>query len=168
MSLLTTTAFAQEISYFVKTELPVIKGNSVERNHRDWIEVSGVYFQFANEVSAPSGGAGREAGVGKMSGVTFSVKNGTWSPEFSLATLTGERIGKLTIDYVKFSQDQGKVIQKVELMGVHFTNHSIKGLDEMVTVVADKITLTVYGVRADGTELPPVDRTWDFTAAKEL
>ncbi|QIG39277.1 type VI secretion system tube protein Hcp [Microbacterium sp. 4R-513] len=149
-------------------QLPGIPGDSVERDHRDWIPVTGVTWgvEQAGGIGAGAGGGAGRAGRTTQHPLIVSAPTSIASPLLFEAVAKGAHLATARLEVVRANEGRGTVIMRWEFEDVRVTRLDIAGAsvgyDDAFELVAKRVRLSVLTVDERGGAGQPVTRGWDF------
>ncbi|WP_166644438.1 type VI secretion system tube protein Hcp [Microbacterium sp. BK668] len=151
-------------------QLPGIPGSSVERDHRDWIEVAGVTWgleQAGAPGAGPGGGAGR-SGRATQHPLVVTAPTSIASPLIFEAIAKGTNVATARLDVVRPSDGGSAVVIRWDFADVRLMRLDISGAQpgftDLFELVAKRARLSVTQADAHGGAEEPVTRGWDFAA----
>lgn len=158
---------AYAIDYFM--QIDGIDGDSASRGHEKWVDVDTFSWGVTN--STPVGGGGGGSGKGKT---TFAPFGWTQHLDSSTVPLFLEVAGGTHTPNVIFEAEMAGrsqyVFFRMAFENVQFTALNISGDPSSVQVdgklVYDKITMTYWPQKKDGSRGDPIVGAWDVNAAK--
>jgi type VI protein secretion system component Hcp len=154
-------------NYDVYLILDGISGESVTRGYENWIGLSGVEFDAANQGSSSAGSGG---GAGKALLNQFKINKVIDSSSTSLFqnTMSGTHIPKGQIVFVKQGEVQ-EIILTIELTDIMITDYSFYDLGETVSLKFDSIKLiyTFYDAKT-GIKKNTIIGGWSFNQNTKL
>ena len=131
-----------------------LKGESTDKDHKDWIEVESWSFGVSQPVSGPSGTGGRAAARADFQSLCITKAVDKSSVDLNLYCAKGEHIAKLELEVC---QETGEKVNywKMEFENAMVQSVSISGggssrPNESVCFVYDKCIWTYTAVKDDG------------------
>jgi len=165
----TSTGTASASSYYLK--IGDIKGESKERNHKDWIDVDSFYWGITRNATVGSGpGSGqRSAAIGSPLSWTQWLDSSV--PQLFSGVATGKRFQNATLDVATESADAGRIVyfqmlfQDVGLTALNLNGAG--GNNELVhaagALVYSRLVMTYWPLDNNGRVGTPITGTWDFS-----
>ena len=151
-------------------QLPGIPGDSVQRDHRDWITVTGVTWGVEQATSGGLGGFGGGGRGGRASQhpLVVSAPTSIASPLVFEAITKGTNLPTARLDVVRAGDGGNDVVirwdfEDARLMQLHIAG-AAPGFDDTFELVAKRARLSVSAVDPRGAATQPVARGWDFAA----
>lgn len=151
-------------------QLPGIPGDSVERDHKGWITVTGVTWGVEQSSSGGLGGVGGGGRAGRASQHPLAVSAPTSiaSPLIFEAITKGTNLPSARLDIVRSSDARSEVafrweFEDARLMQLHIAG-AAPGLDDSFELVAKRARVSVFPVDDVGRATQAVARGWDFAA----
>jgi type VI secretion system secreted protein Hcp len=146
-----------------------IPGESVDRQHPDWIEV----FDFKWAASSAQSGTGGGGGAGKatVTDLTVSSRLSQASPKLFLAVMTGKVAKTAVLEGVKQAGDQSPApFMRLSLEDVVVTGYSSRGGEETpqdeFSLAYSRISFSYWMQQADGSMGEEQVVRWDVKANK--
>ncbi len=152
------TAFGISGNGKVYLKLDGIKGESTDKDHKDWIGVSSFSIGAANNIGSQSSGAG----AGKVTFNSFSItkKVDKASPTLFAATTSGKHITSGEVAFSKKSDGKPLDYLVFKFTGILVSSLKLAGQgnnpSENVTFNFQKLSETFQGVDAKGKKIAPV------------
>ena len=92
-----------------------VEGESLEANHKGWIEVSDVHYSISN-ASSFAAGSGQGQGATQLSPISVTAKTGKHSPDFLRKCMNGTPFETMEFEWLKQTGDSaGQVAHKLKL-----------------------------------------------------
>ena len=156
---ITLTAPAAQGAFDMFIKIDDIKGESSEKNHRDWSDVTGFKFGVSSENSKSS-----------PKPLVITKRLDRSSPQLFLKTAQGASIPKVTLELTTNTINGNEVFYQITLHGVTITSVITNGGagDEMPTEEISFNFLKIemqYGMIVDGVLTPTDPVIWDFNGS---
>ncbi|HTP57284.1 MAG TPA: type VI secretion system tube protein Hcp [Spirochaetia bacterium] len=157
----------------VFTFLDQIPGDSADARHRDWIDTVGYRFGVQNNSTGRTGGGGSAA----ASFTNFCILKvaDSSSPELFVRTASGEPVREARIEIVKSGGKEPTLLLRFRLTNVTVVSFKpaqavagISSLLDLVELKYDRIEITFFTTRADGSPGTQVTEGWDVVANRPL
>ena len=158
-------------------QLAGIPGTSVERDHRDWIEVTSATWGVeqtgagGGPASGPGGagqGGGGGSGKSAQNPLVVSAPTTIATPLIFEAVAKGIHLPTAKLEVVRGSSGRGVVVIRWEFEDVRLTRLDVAGaqpgFDDAFQLIAKRVRLSVSQTTATGAPGQPVARGWDFAA----
>lgn len=146
-------------------QLPGIPGDSVDRDHRDWIPVTAVTWGVEQAASGGGGGGGR-GGRASQHPLVVSAPTSIASPLIFETITKGTNLATATLDVVRAGDRGGSTVIRWEFEDARLMRLGIAGgeagFDDAFELVAKRARLSVFPVDGRGAAGQPVSRGWDF------
>lgn len=156
------------VDYFLK--LDGIEGESVDKSHKGWIEISSFSWGLSQESAGGHGGGG---GTGKVSvqDFHFVANTGIQSPPLLVATGTGQHFKKAVLSVREAALKSEHI--KIELADVLVSSYQIGGNEgsepiDQFSLNFAKIEMAVRAQTVDGGQGAVVTGGWDVAANKKI
>lgn len=150
-------------------QLPGIPGEALDRDHKDWIELTSATWGV-EQSGRPAGGAGSGAGRSTQHPLVVSAPTSTATPLIFEAVTKGLHLPTATLEVVRAAQGRGAVAIRWEFEDVRVFRLDISGaapgFDDQFELVARRERLTVFGADPRGAAAQPMSRGWDFGTRK--
>lgn len=148
-------------------QLPGVKGESLDVNHRDWVELTG--FDWAVEMTGQPTTGGSGSGKPRPDAFQFTTSGvSAASPAMMAAAISGRAFQTAVVEWSKAGQGQ-KPYMRFNLGEVRITHYEIvsggKGVD-FVSMTAATISFTYRQQDQKGTLLAPITVTWDTRSGR--
>lgn len=151
-------------------QLDGIPGASAERDHENWIELTGATWgvQQAGAPGGGGGGAGGGAGRSVQHPLVVSAPTTVATPLLFEAVAKGTHIAKGKLEVVRVSEGRGAVVVRWEFEDLRLSRLDVSGAEsgfaDSFELVAKRARLTVFRDDPRGGAGQPVTRGWDFAA----
>lgn len=143
-----------------------IRGESTEKNHRDWIDINSFSWSISNTGSTQYGG-----GRAMFSPFSWTQQLDRSVPPLFVDVASGKHYPRATLDVQDASRLSG-VFFKMEFDDVLLTRLDIAGSGDRPNVAAafefSKITMTYRPTNPDGSLGAPVVGGWDMKSNKSF
>lgn len=137
-----------------------IRGESAERSHRDWIDITSFSWNISNTGSTQYGG-----GKATFSPFSWTQQLDRSVPPMFVAVASGKSYPRAILEVQDASRLSG-VFFKMEFDDVQLTRLNIAGSGDRPDVAAafefSRITMTYRPIKADGSLDAPVVGGWDL------
>ena len=146
-----------------------IKGACTLDKHENWIEVGSVYFNVSRSVEFKSQGADRTTSVAKFSEINLSRQVDVASADLFSQSVSGESLGKATIDLIRSDSNTHKTYMQIILYEPIITHYNISSsngdtANESLTINFTKISVEYNDQGVDQSQ----QKGWDITKSAEL
>ena len=142
-----------------------IKGESVDKNHKDWIDIDSFSWGIGNSGSVGSGGGG-SSGKAIFAPLSWTQQLDKSVPSLFLAVASGTHIKNATLDVQQAGAKSSGVFFQMSFDDVLLTSLNINGAGDVpgvnATLNASKITMTYRPQKADGSLGTAVIGGWDL------
>lgn len=161
-----STGTASASSYYLK--IGDIKGESKERNHKDWIDVDSFYWGITKNATVGSGSR-RGSAIGSPLSWTQWLDSSV--PQLFSGVATGKRFEEATLDVVAETTDAGRIVyfqMLFEDVGLTALNlNGASGNNGLVhaagALVYSRLVMTYWPLDSRGRLGDPITGTWDFS-----
>lgn len=149
--------------YFL--QIDSIKGESTDKNHKDWIDINSFSWGISNSGSVGSGGGG-SSGKAIFAPLSWTQQLDKSVPFLFLAVASGTHIKNATLDVQQAGAKSSGVFFQMSFDDVIMTSLSISGAGDVpgvnATLNSSKITMTYRPQKADGSLGSAVIGGWDL------
>lgn len=155
---------ATETAIFLK--LGDIKGQSKDKDHKDWINISTYGYGITMNIGAGAGQV-RQAGRASFGDIQITKLMDKASPSIAEAAASGQHFKTAEIESMSAAGgDKRSKLIKITLENVHITTLQHDGQDnevakEKIGLSYGKIKWEVTTTKPDGSEDAPVRAGWD-------
>lgn len=162
-----STGTASASSYYLK--IGDIKGESKERNHKDWIDVDSFYWGITRNATVGTGSGGRGAAIGSPLSWTQWLDSSV--PQLFSGVATGKRFQDATLDVAAETTDAGRIVyfqmlfEDVSLTALNLNGAggNSEGVRAAGALVYSKLVMTYWPLDNNGRVGAPITGTWDFS-----
>jgi type VI secretion system secreted protein Hcp len=152
-------------TYFLK--IGDIKGESTDKAHKDWIDISSFSWGISNTGSVGAGGGG-SAGKAIISPLSWTQELDSSVSPLYLGVASGAHYSKATLDVQATGTKSPGTYFKMEFNDVMLTSLNISGAGDQPFVsgslVYSKLTMTYLPQKPDGSLGSPIIGGWDLKA----
>lgn len=152
-----------------------IKGNSMDENHQEWIEILSISHSASRNINPTS--KPKEAlstSQVHMAAIDVQKKADQSSPELVTAVAAGRTFDKCTVDLVKTTEDGTVVYYQWVLDHAYIANYGIHSSHtgggvrtlENISICSSKMQWIYTPTAEDNTQQGPVDIAWDMNKNK--
>ncbi len=146
-----------------------IKGSCILDNHKDWIDVDSVSFGVNRSVQFKSAGADRTTSVAHFSEISLSRMVDIASADLFAQSISGESLGKATIDLIRSDTNSHKTYMQIILHEPIITAYNISSgggetANETLTINFTKISVEYNDEGVNQSQ----QKGWDLTKSAEL
>lgn len=144
-----------------------IAGGSLDKDHRDWIELISLDGGLAQTGGSLGGGAGGGAGKVVARPLTVAALTSIATPLVFEAVAKGTRFTDGTLESVRPGETHA-VLMRMDLEDLSLVSLDLSGADEGLLdrygIVARRIRISYFAQDPKGGIAAPVTRGWDFAA----
>lgn len=153
-----------QVNYFLKID--DIKGESVNEQHKGWIEITSMSLGFSNPVAI--GPDGPQPGKVSFSDFVWTQPVDAAVPPLFSALATGLPLNKVDFHAQVVGARKPENVFQLQFEKAGMSSMSISGGSGSMPYVSAsltfaKLTMTYIPMRADGTFAKPVIASWDLT-----
>ncbi|MBX3436476.1 MAG: type VI secretion system tube protein Hcp [Planctomycetaceae bacterium] len=146
-----------------------IKGSCTLANHDKWIDVASMSFAVNRTMQFKSAGADRTTSVAHFSEVNLSRMVDIASADLFAQSISGESLGKATIDLIRSDVDTHKTYMQIILHDPIITSYNISSgggetAMETLTINFTKISVEYNDNGVDQSQ----QKGWDLTKSTKL
>ncbi len=142
-----------------------IKGESVDKNHKDWIDINSFSWGISNSGPVGSGGGG-SSGKAIFAPLSWTQQLDKSVPSLFLAVASGTHFKNATLDVQQSGVKSSGVFFQMSFDDVIVTSLGLSGAGDVPSVNAtlnsSKITMTYRPQKADGSLGTAVIGGWDL------
>ena len=157
-----SSAFASSV-YFL--QIGDIKGESTERNHKDWVDINSFSWGISNSGSIGSGGGG-SAGKAIFSPLSWTQNLDSSVPLMYVGVASGKHYRSATLDVGNISANSTSVYFQMVFDDVIQSSLNISGAGDRPgasgSLMYSKLTMTYRPQRDDGSLGAPIIGGWDL------
>ena len=151
--------------YFL--QIDGIKGESVDRDHKDWIDVNSFSWAISNLGSVGFGGGGASAGKANISPLSWNQQLDMSIPTMFVGVSSGKHYKNATLEVAKPGEAKSAgVYFEMVFDDVVLTSLNISGTGDIPNVSGaleySKLTMTYTPQKADGRPGEPIIGGWDL------
>ncbi|WP_171013246.1 type VI secretion system tube protein Hcp [Microbacterium sp. 2FI] len=150
--------------------LPGIVGPSIDKAHKDWIEVTSVTWGVEGTRNPGRGGGGGGAGRATQHPLIVSTTTSIATPLLFEAVAKGTRFATAALEVVRATAGAADVVHRWEFEDVQVVMLDVAGAEPGFTDVFEltsaRTRLTVSAQDPRGGAGTPVTEGWDFTAQR--
>ena len=166
LSLTTWAASGQAAVFDAYLKIDGIAGESIDRDHKDWIDLRSFSWGLSN---ASTGTVGGGSGAGRAVFSPFSYTQGLDAsvPSQFLAAASGRRIEDMTLDLVRAGENRQRffqmVFEDVSISSLHISGQTSTELPAVsASANYGKVTLRYFTQKADGGVGEVIEGGWDL------
>jgi type VI secretion system secreted protein Hcp len=155
-------------------QLPGILGTSLDKDHKDWIELTSATWGVEQPKASGAGGGGAGSGAGpgkaKQHPLVVTAPTTIATPLVFEAVAKGTHFATAQLDVVQVGSGRGVVVIRWEFEDVTLARLDVAGaepgFDDVFELRARRTRMTVFKMDAKGRASQPVTRGWDFPAGR--
>lgn len=154
------------------TQLQGIDGESADARHRDWIDTIGYRFGVQGNASNTGGGGGGRASFDDFTILKIADRS---SPELFLRAANSEVIRDAKIEIVRGGGKEPTVLLRFQLTNVTVASfkpaQAVQGVNSLLDLVQlkyDRIEITYFIIKPDGSSGGQVTEGWDLIRNQPL
>ena len=148
-------------------QVPGIPGAAVDRDHKDWIELTSATWGVEHSGGAGAG-SGAGAGKAKQHPLVATARTSIATPLLYEAVAKGTHFATAKLEVVRVTSERGVVVIRWEFEDARIARLDVAGaepgFDDSFEVRSRRTRMSVMRVDAKGSVGQPVTRGWDFTS----
>ena len=155
-------------------QLPDIKGESKEQNHKDWVYVESMSLPIFRSITPGATGVQRSNGSTTLGDIVVVKTWDSSTPNLAAACANGKFLNEVVIHLCSTINDKNVVNLEIKLKDVILANYSFHGTGDQQPVPTEEITLNYTGIewaykkyKEDGSAAGNFPAKYDTQAAKK-